>query len=84
VLCHVHHTIRLFCCWCELQALVYGDIIQLLHVKSDSFMHIRFNTISETERSACAVRVDHKGRCGAALRSLSCACTFAVVARSLD
>jgi hypothetical protein len=52
---------------------LYGQIIQLFHVKSHSFLHVSVNQISETERNASAVLVgDESG---------SISCQFQIMPR---
>lgn len=47
-----------------LQPVLFGQIVQLLHVKSNKFLHVSVNTISETERNASPVLLsDEMGRC---------------------
>ena len=43
------------------QPVAYGSIVQLFHVKSHRFLQILPNTISETERTACAIEVRETG-----------------------
>ena len=44
------------------QPVMYGQVIQLLHVKSRNFLHILPNVLSFSERSASAVEVRDKQR----------------------
>jgi hypothetical protein len=45
------------------QPVLYGQIIQLFHVKSHGFLHVSVNSISLTERNASSVLVgDSLGR----------------------
>jgi hypothetical protein len=47
--------------------VVYGQVVQLQHVRSGGFMSVANSMLSESERSASAVHIVTEGRCVAAL-----------------